>query len=154
VAAEGTAPLRIRGAEAADLPALVELEARAFTDPWNIADLGAELAAPGAVVLVLVDTSARLAGYATFRQLPDAWELLRLAVAPERRRAGLGRRLLREGLRRLGGAGERFCLEVREDNVAACQLYETEEFRRVGRRPGYYRDGTAALLYARESAQR
>jgi len=110
--------------------------------------------AAGLALLVLVDTSARLAGYATFRQLPDAWELLRLAVAPERRRAGLGRRLLREGLRRLGGAGERFCLEVREDNVAACQLYETEEFRRVGRRPGYYRDGTAALLYARESAQR
>lgn len=41
-------------------------------------------------------------------------------------------------------------LEVRSDNHAATTLYEQLGFVQVGRRPGYYADGAAALLMTRE----
>ena len=67
--------------------------------------------------------------------------ILNLAVHPERRRRGLARRLLAEGLaqaRKLGA--ELAWLEVRPTNLPALALYASFGFKEVGRRPRYYDD--------------
>ena len=76
-----------------------------------------------------------------------------LAVAPEKRRQGVGAALVAEGLRRLEGLGVRRCwLEVRPSNQAARGLYERLGFRPAGCRRAYYSDGEDALVYARDAA--
>lgn len=72
--------------------------------------------------------------------------LYSLVVDPDRRGQGLADRLLAAAeteLSRRGVAALR--LEVREDNQAAIALYRRRGYRDLGRRPGYYEDGAAAL---------
>lgn len=152
-------PRVVRRARIHDGPLLAALERACFAQPWSEAQLTAELRAPGALGFIAgpssgasdEDREGRAAGYALFRQVAGEAELLRLAVLPAERRRGLAQRLLREGLGELRAA---HCtaafLEVSEANEAAVALYEREGWRRDGRRPAYYPDGSAALLYRRE----
>jgi ribosomal-protein-alanine N-acetyltransferase len=150
---------RLRPVVSADLAALVALEAASFPDPWPAAALRSELAEPSSRLWVAELPAATagppsapplLVGYGAFRRVADEAELLRLAVRPGQRRAGLGRAVLEHGLDRLAVEGVRLCfLEVRTDNAAALHLYAAAGFERGGLRPGYYRDGAPALLMTR-----
>ena len=85
----------------------------------------------------------------------QAWQgdIQTLAVAPEHRRTGLGRTLLRGLLAEASarGVGDVF-LEVRADNDAAVALYESEGFEAIDRRVGYYQpDGVDAIVMRLQS---
>lgn len=136
----------------ADLPRLAELEAAGFADPWSPEILAAELAHPGAVMLVADGGGGGPPeGYACFRLGVGEAELLRVAVAPEARGRGLGRRLIAAGFERLRAAGAARChLEVRPSNASALAVYHALGFEICGRRPAYYRDGSEALVLRRE----
>lgn len=163
----GEPPVAIRPAEGADAPALEALEAACFDDPWSEVQLAAEIGRGGSLVLVAeralppatattaatvgaAPGLAAIAGYASFRRAADEGELLRLAVRPAHRGHGLARAILADGCSRLAATGvASLHLEVDELNHTAIALYEGLGFHRVGRRPGYYRGGHGALLYAR-----
>lgn len=135
-----------------DAALLAELEKAAFEHPWSHPDLAAELAKPGTLCLALRD-GPRLAAAALFSTVLDEAELLRIATRPEARRRGHGRTLLAAALERVGEAGIRSVfLEVEENNLPARALYRQLGFERTGRRPAYYRNGTAAVLYRRDLA--
>jgi ribosomal protein S18 acetylase RimI-like enzyme len=90
--------------------------------------------------------------FARWRILPEVHEaeLLRLGVAPEARRRGLGRALLRHCQQELEQMGvDVLHLEVRISNTGARTLYESEGWRQRGTRRAYYRDGETAILYSR-----
>lgn len=144
--------LAVRPARAADLDAIVRLEAAAFKDAWPAEMLAGELSHPRSLLLVAArEEAAPPAGYAAFRHAAGEAELLRLAVLPEERRRGIARALVAEGIERLLAAGVQVCfLEVRADNGPAIALYERLGFARIGRRRGYYRDGSDALRFALE----
>jgi [ribosomal protein S18]-alanine N-acetyltransferase len=139
----------VRPARPEDLERIVRLEGASFTDPWPRELLAYELTHPGSIVLAASPAEDRPAcGYAIFRYALDEAELLRLGVAPEERRRGIARALVEDGLERLRAAAVAACfLEVRANNEGAIALYEAIGFRRAGRRRGYYRDGTDALIY-------
>lgn len=137
----------IRRAGPRDLDRLAELERLCFSPPWPAPELAREIAEPCAVLLVARRPHEAVEGYALFRHAAGEAELLRLGVAPERRRQGTGEALLAAGLAQLARLGVTVChLEVRVDNHAALALYRQHGFLPAGRRPGYYRDGTDALL--------
>ncbi|MFM7548300.1 MAG: GNAT family N-acetyltransferase [Cyanobacteriota bacterium] len=74
-----------------------------------------------------------------------------VAVDPEQRRHGLGRRVLEALLAEAQRRGaERATLEVASGNEAARRLYGRAGFREAGRRRGYYRNGDDALIQWRE----
>ncbi len=135
-----------------DLEDLAHLEAQGFEPPWTREALAAELQRQEDLFLLArASKEASLAGYAAWRICAHEAELLRVAVAPELRRRGLARNLLRTGLGRLREASARVCfLEVRPDNRGARNLYRALGFREVGERPGYYPDGSRALIYSLE----
>jgi ribosomal-protein-alanine N-acetyltransferase len=86
------------------------------------------------------DDGEGVAGYVVALDAADEGEILNLAVAPEGRRHGVGRRLVEAVLSRLSEKGvHHVFLEVRESNAPARSLYESHGFREVGRRRGYYR---------------
>jgi ribosomal-protein-alanine N-acetyltransferase len=142
----------VRPAQEADLEAIAWLESVAFTDPWPREMMAYELAHPHGVLLVASrEAGGKPGGYACFRHAAGEAELLRVAVAPEERRRGLARELIREGLERLRRADVQVCfLEVRVDNRSAIALYEEIGFAWAGLRRGYYRDGTDAMIFALE----
>jgi ribosomal-protein-alanine N-acetyltransferase len=89
--------------------------------------------------VLVVDDSRSPTGFAVFRVAADEAELLTIAVDPDRRRMGVGRRLLAEGLAQVAERGAcRVFLEVGEHNLAARRLYEGHGFAVVSERRGYY----------------
>ena len=144
----------LRTARLDDLERIAWLEQLGFPDPWPRELLAYEISHPMSLVLVAVWAEGLPpAGYASFRKGGGEAELLRLAVAPGERRRGVARALVTGGIERLRPAGIETCfLEVRTNNDGAIAFYQELGFERVGRRPGYYRDGSDALVYARPVA--
>lgn len=120
--------------------ALAGLHARAFETPWPEAAIVELLRGLGGMAFEVEG------GFVLLRVLAPEAEVLTLAVAPEARRRGLGRALLRAATAAAETAGARaVLLEVAEDNPAGLGLYAGEGFVEVGRRRGYYlRAGGAA----------
>jgi ribosomal-protein-alanine N-acetyltransferase len=126
--------------------ALADLHRRSFQTPppWSAADFSGLLADPLCFLLVEGD-----AGFLLGRAVAGEAELLTLAVLPEARRRGLGRKLVARFLyqARLRGA-ERAFLEVSAENAGALALYESAGFSPVGRRKGYYQTPGAPAIDA------
>jgi ribosomal-protein-alanine N-acetyltransferase len=135
----GSAPVWLTLAGESDLESVLSMERRIFTHPWTAEHFRHDILRGD--VLVLRSPAGELLAYAVCRVVCDELQVLNLAVSPEHRRRGLGRRLLRLVLR-LGvqrGAGVAL-LEVRRGNTSARCLYEAEGFRIAGLRRDYYRD--------------
>lgn len=120
---------------------IAAIERLSFSDPWSDADFAALCGNPCALFLAASDASSgRVAGYAVLLHAADIAELANLAVAPDRRREGIGAALLDATLDFCRGNGVAdVTLEVRESNVAARALYTSRGFADVGRRRAYYR---------------
>jgi ribosomal-protein-alanine N-acetyltransferase len=86
-------------------------------------------------------------GHAVASIVADIAELQRIAVDPDHRRTGLATQLLDavvDEARREDA--DRLLLEVRDDNESAIAFYAARGFEEIDRRPGYYRDGTTAIV--------
>jgi ribosomal-protein-alanine N-acetyltransferase len=101
-----------------------------------------ELARPWARVLVARgNEGGRALGFALFWRAADEVHLIDLAVAPESRRAGLGRALLDAVIREARADDARLLLlEVRAGNAPALSLYRSAGFFEHGVRRAYYSD--------------
>ena len=132
---------------AADLGEVLELESLAYARPWTEAHFRGEFDRPFTLALGLRTGRPILAAYCFFWLLGSEIHLLNLAVRPEFRRRGLGRRLVETMLAvgRRAGVATVF-LEVRSGNVEARGLYLSFGFAVTGQRPGYYEDGEDAQL--------
>lgn len=121
------------------------IHAASFAHPWSEADfeqlmLGAAVVSDGAIEIA----GNGLSGFILSRTVLDEAEILSLAVAPERRRCGVGGTLLSIHLRGLAALGvRRLFLEVDMDNSAARALYARRGFYQIAERKAYYRkDGS------------
>lgn len=125
---------------------LARIHGASFTTPrpWSAAEFAGFLADPTCTLI------AGEMGFALIRCIADEAELLTIAVAPEARRAGLGRVILHRALDAARERGaERMFLEVAADNAAAIALYLSGGFTQAGRRPGYYRRPDGSRIDAR-----
>ena len=145
--------LVIREALSTDVDALARLEADRFTsDRLSRRSLAALARSPSACLLVAC-RGGGLIGYTLLltRRGGRGARLYSIAVAAAEAGRGVGSRLLAaaEEVALLRSA-ERVYLEVRADNPRAVALYKRSGYRPIGERPGYYEDGTTALLFARD----
>lgn len=101
-----------------------------------------ELARAWARILVVRRSEGSEAlGFALTWRAADEVHLIDLAVAPEARRAGLGRALLEAAIREARtGAARLLLLEVRAGNAPALALYRSAGFFEHGVRRAYYSD--------------
>jgi ribosomal-protein-alanine N-acetyltransferase len=128
-----------------DLPAVVSIERRSFPSPWSLAMFVLELSKPSGICLAATKGD-ELLGYLVCSRYDRVWHLMNVAVAPERRRAGVARGLISR-LVEEGGGRLPFTLEVRVSNRGAIAMYEGLGFRSAGVRPRYYQDnGEDALI--------
>ncbi|ADQ66149.1 (SSU ribosomal protein s18p)-alanine acetyltransferase [Halogeometricum borinquense DSM 11551] len=138
----------IRRAERADLLEVLGIEKTCFTEPWPYTAFESFLDEPGFLVAV---NEGNVVGYIVADVMPnhgrDLGHIKDIAVTPEARGIGLGRRLLQRGLVSLSFSGAALVkLEVRVGNEPALSLYRKMGFEPARRVPSYYADGEDALL--------
>lgn len=121
----------------ADIEAVVALERDAHAAPWTAGNFRDAMAAGYGAAVGVVQGAVIAYGILLFA--PGEAQLLNLTVAPEVRRLGIGRALLRRFLHAAHACGAGQCfLEVRVSNAPAIALYAKEGFVPVARRAGYY----------------
>lgn len=133
--------------------AVAELEKLCFSDPWSINSISSELANQLSLWVVAMD-GERLVGYVGSQSVLGWADMMNIAVDPNYRRLGIGKRLVEELEARLK-ENKVTCLtlEVRASNEGAIALYDQLGFVSVGRRPNYYRHPKEDALILRKEWQ-
>ena len=124
-----------------DIPGVHEIERQSFSTPWPANAFREELTSNRMARYIVARLDGEIAGYAGLWVVVDEGHITTFGVHPERRRRGVGKRMLlhlAELTVRLGG--ERMTLEVRASNAAAQALYAQFGFLPAGVRRGYYTD--------------
>ncbi len=140
--------LEIRKVLPGDMDSVVELENACFNDPYPRYFLE-QLAVENLYTFLVAVAEGNILGYAVVDKWEDHDHLISIAVNRERRRRGIGQRLLSALGANLGNR-QPMRLEVRRSNSAAIQFYLKNGFTETGTEEGYYRDGEDALLMERE----
>lgn len=116
--------------------ALATLHAAAFpgTRGWSPQEFEPLLAHSGTTLC------ATEHAFALIRVTLDEAELLTIATHPHYQRQGLAKQLLDEAeAAAIAQGAQAIFLEVAENNSAARALYDAKGYRKIGYRPGYYR---------------
>lgn len=120
-----------------DLDAVMAIELRAYPFPWS-RGIFRDCLRAGYPAWVLEHDDGVI-GYGVLSMAAGEAHVLNVCTAPHGQGRGHGRRLLRALLQVARGAAiERVFLEVRPSNGVAIDLYASEGFREIGRRPRYY----------------
>lgn len=124
------------------LPTLAEIERACFAAPWDEKALREELEA-GHLFLTAEDENGEAIGYVGCQTVLDEGYITNVAVAPQVRRCGAAKELLRVLRERAAERGLSFVtLEVRASNAPAIALYTQAGYIPVGTRRAFYRDPT------------
>ena len=138
---------RFRPMARQDVTRVHEIECTCFRSPWSKLALLGELRNDVAHYLVM-EVDGVICGYGGMWVLFEEAHITNVAIMPEYRREGRGRRLMLAMMRLAIACGaEKMTLEVREGNLIAQRLYAALGFEQNGFRPGYYSDtGEGAKL--------
>jgi [ribosomal protein S18]-alanine N-acetyltransferase len=123
-----------------DIPAVVAIEARSFKYPK-----------PEAVFredehkYLVARDEEKIVGYIGIEKILDEVHIINMAIDPDYRGKGIGKRLMQHVL----NDEEVFFLEVRVSNETAKSVYEKYGFKVINTRKGYYADGEDALVMRR-----
>jgi ribosomal-protein-alanine N-acetyltransferase len=128
---------RLRPMRDADIPRVIEIERGAYGFPWS-EGIFRDCLRVGYCCWVLVQ-ARQIAGYGIMQVVADEAHVLNLCIERESQGQGFGRAMLRGlmDVARDHGARQVY-LEVRPSNDVAIGLYQSEAFKTVGMRRGYY----------------
>jgi [ribosomal protein S18]-alanine N-acetyltransferase len=132
-----------------DLPEVLEIERRSFPQPWTPGLFLHELKVPfSRTTLIRASNGTRTTlAYVCRWLVGDEAHILNLAVHPDHRGRGLGRRLVELVVQEAQAAGARLVtLEVRRENAPARSLYRKLGFVDTGQRRNYYGRGEDAII--------
>ncbi len=121
-----------------EVPVIAEMEKTCFPDPWSLTMLE-ECFCNRFDVCLVMEEDGQFIGYCIFRILSGEGELFRIAVLPQHRGKGYGRKLM-EAMEEYAKEEEvtSIMLEVRESNEAAKKLYTAYGFEVEHIRKSYY----------------
>ncbi len=115
------------------------LEKECFSSPWSENALLEEIENENSHFLVAY--SDKVLGYIGVQEICGEAYITNIAVFNEYRKLGIGRKLLKTAIENAKSRNCEFItLEVRESNVSAISLYESENFEVAGIRKKFYTD--------------
>ena len=142
--------LNLRRMTETDLDVVTELEAQAYSQPWNAHVFADELSQPSRTYVVIEDQAAVL-GYAGLMLVDTEAHVTTVVVHPDRRDDRLGTRLmLALAAEAIEQGATSMTLEVRASNEAAQRLYRRFGMAPVGLRKKYYQDEDAMIMWVHD----
>ncbi len=129
-----------------DVPCVHEIDVLSFTLPWPEKSYLFELIENPTTLAIVAELSSQvenplIIGMAVVWVVLDEAHIATIAIHPDYRGRGYGKKLLAETMRQLIQRSVLSAtLEVRENNMLAQQLYNKFGFKTVGRRLRYYKD--------------
>ena len=136
-----------RAAAESDVESIARIEALSFKTPWSREMILSEMKEPISRFFV-AEVAGKVVGYYGFLHILDELHILNVAVDPDFRGRGLGKKLMAHLISEARALCARaITLEVRESNLSAIRLYEGAGFLLAGVRPHYYTDKENALIY-------
>lgn len=134
----------IREIEENELMDLFDIEEMSFKNNYRISTLADMYGKPSYKFLGIFNRN-RLGGYIILLDSIDIYEVIKIAISPNYRGRGLGKKLLTSVLNDLD---KNLILEVRVSNEPAINLYEGLRFKKINIRKGYYEDtGEDGIVY-------
>lgn len=128
----------IRPMQSRDCKAVSELEKEVFRLPWSEQGFLDALESQENIFL-LAEEDGQVAGYLGMYIALDEGEITNVAVDPQKRKLGIGDKLIKEALILAKEKGVlTVVLEVRISNTPAIHLYEKNGFWMCGIRKGFY----------------
>lgn len=130
--------ITIRTMTEQDCANVAELEKQIFSLPWSEQGFRSAVLIPQNIFLV-AEEAGEICGYIGLYQSVDEGEITNVAVAPDKRNAGVGYKLMQAvlGMAKQQGITQ-IVLEVRVSNASAIHLYEKCGFVNCGIRKGFY----------------
>ena len=124
----------------ADLDQVLAIERVSFVTPWTRAAFCYEIEQNKVARCTVMHASESVVGYVCLWEIGHEIHITNLAVHPEWRRRGVGKRLLTLAMAEGGARGVTLAfLEVRPSNAHALRLYESLGYVRWGTHPVYAR---------------
>jgi ribosomal-protein-alanine N-acetyltransferase len=142
--------LKIRDAARRDLPKIMQIERRAFDQPWTLDSFMREFSLPFSRTIIASlsgDHGEMIAGYLCRWLVVDECHILNVAVDPLARQKGIGTRLMSDAVAEAKARNATvITLEVRRSNLPARGLYRKFEFQERRLRRNYYGPGEDAIV--------
>ena len=140
----------LRRATTDDVPAIMAIETPVFShEAWSTEAMARDVGDPNCTYFV-AESAGSVIGYAGLLCPPGSGEadVQTIAVLPDNRSSGLGRRLMTALLEQAEARrAKHIFLEVRADNAQAISLYESLGFAEIAVRPKYYQpEGVDAVV--------
>jgi ribosomal-protein-alanine N-acetyltransferase len=124
-----------------DLDEVRRIENETFSDPWPRAAFEDDVRSDLTYCPVARDESGELVAYANLMIFADESHLTNIAVAPPRRRCGIGKHMMDHLIEKAKASGcLAMFLDVRASNESAISFYRKYEFSELYRRKLYYRN--------------
>jgi len=141
-----TQTLKIRHMNLDDVPRVHEIDVLSFTLPWPEKSYQFELLENPTTLAIVAEVTPQditpiVIGMAVVWIIVDEAHIATIAIHPDFRGHGYGKKVLAETLRQAIQRGAiQASLEVRENNLLAQHMYLKFGFKMVGRRLHYYKD--------------
>ena len=121
-----------------NIPQIAEIEKASFSKPWSEKSITESFLSQSNIFFV-AEINGKIVGYIGMTLSIDEGYILNVAVLPQYRKQGVGRKLV-ESLISFGENNKLvfITLEVRESNIPAISLYTQYGFSQVGKRKNYY----------------
>ena len=146
----GVTALNLRRMREADLEVVTELEAQAYSQPWN-AHVFAEELSQHSRTYIVIENQREVLGYAGLMVVGTEAHVTTVVVHPDRREDRLGTRLmLALAAEAIEQGAKSMTLEVRVSNKAAQRLYRRFGMAPVGMRRKYYQDEDAMIMWVHD----
>jgi [ribosomal protein S18]-alanine N-acetyltransferase len=140
--------IRIEPMQTKDVEEVHAIESRSFRIPWSAGTFYSELLENQFAYYLVAKKGQTLVGYGGMWIILDEAHITNVAVLPEYRGRGLGRRLLRALMDSASSEGARkMTLEVRPSNERALTLYKKHGFVIRGVRKAYYQGEDAYIMW-------
>ena len=131
----------IRRMKAEDCPEVHGIEEAVFPTPWTLKDFEKEMTVNRCARYLVAECGGKIVGFAGAWIILDESHMTNIAVLPEWRGRGIGRRLMEALLQYASNLGAAYMtLEVRAGNEKAQALYKSLGFVKVSVRKKYYED--------------
>ena len=138
------------------LKSCLDLDQKSFQGLWTESQWEKELTDPKRICIGILDLqSEKLLGLCSAWIVLDELHITYIAVHPLHQRKGLGKFLISDLIKRSNSfRTNHIYLEVKDKNDSAKAFYKDLDFKTIGNRPNYYRDGSDAIILKKQLNQK